>query len=220
MSSQPLALHCEGVTVMVEGEPIFEPVSAEFSPHRLTAIIGPSGAGKTTLLNCLGLLLPITSGALHHGDVDVSHCRAADQRRFWREDCAFVLQDYGIIDDESLAFNVSMRLNLWGRAAGSSSADVGEVLAATGLGGRSSERAVHLSGGERQRLSIARAIYKGAPVILADEPTASLDADNRSRVLGLLKDRAEQGCTVVIATHDERLIAECDERVEVRSGRS
>lgn len=220
MSSQSLTLHCEAVSVMVDGQPIFEPVSAEFEPSRLTAIIGPSGAGKTTLLNCLGLLLPITSGTLRHGALDVSQCRAADRQRFWREECAFVLQDYGIVDDESLAFNVSMRLNLWGRAAGGTSGAVDEVLEATGLSGRSSERAVHLSGGEKQRLSIARAIYKDAGVILADEPTASLDADNRSRVLGLLKDRAEQGCTVVIATHDERLIAECDEKVEVRSGRS
>lgn len=116
-------------------------------------------------------------------------------------------QDYGIIDDESVSFNVSLR------KIGSNQRQVNEVLKTVGLSGREKDRAMVLSGGEKQRLGIARAIYKNASVIFADEPTASLDEANRNLVISLLRDCAKRGVAIILATHDERLVKECEEVV-------
>lgn len=209
-----MLLECQEVTVETGGRSILGPVDARFEPGRLNAIIGPSGSGKTTLLNCLGLLLHPTTGTVL---LDGQSVTRRDRRRrslFWRQDCALILQDFGIIDDQCLDFNVTMKLGWLGRAR----RDVGraeQALTATGLEGRGAEPAAHLSGGEKQRLSIARAIHKNATVILADEPTASLDSGNRERVIDLLRQRADAGCNVIIATHDDRLIDQCDHTIDL-----
>ncbi|MCI9888806.1 ATP-binding cassette domain-containing protein [Micrococcales bacterium 31B] len=181
------------------------------APGTLTALVGPSGSGKTTLLHALGLLLPVASGRLSLGGADVTRAGDGARRRFWQSSAAFVLQDYGIIDDESVAFNVTLR---GGRAAGR--ADVAAVLDHVGLAGRGGEQAAVLSGGEKQRLAVARALYKRARVVFVDEPTASLDAENRARIVRYFRDLANQGATVVAATHDDEFVAACDARHEVR----
>ena len=86
-----------------------------------------------------------------------------------------------------------------------------------GLYGRGSDSASVLSGGEKQRIGIARAIYKNSEIIFADEPTASLDSKNREQVVHLLKNRREEGVMIIIATHDERLVSECDENIDIES---
>ena len=113
-------------------------------------------------------------------------------------------QDYGIIDDETVSFNVSLK------KFGNNQGQIKEVLEIVGLQGREKDKALVLSGGEKQRLGIARAILKNASVIFADEPTASLDNSNRQIVVSLLKDCANRGAAIILATHDERLVAECD----------
>jgi putative ABC transport system ATP-binding protein len=175
-------------------------------PGQMTALVGPSGCGKTTMLHCLGLLQPPSAGRIIVDGVDATAWTSARRRRFWREDCAFVLQDYGLIDEESVEYNVSMTATLFrGRVAGDRH-KVRDVLGRTGLSGREAEPALHLSGGEKQRLAIARALYKDARVILVDEPTASLDSANRSRLIDLLDSLRRHGATVIVATHDENLI--------------
>ena len=181
-------------------------------PGTLTALVGPSGCGKTTLLHCFGLLQRPSSG---HVLVDGEDTRGWDNRRvrrFWRDGAAFVIQDYGIVDDDTVAYNVTMTSRLFSSRVGGDLGRCEEALRLTGLQGRGPERASHLSGGEKQRLAIARAIYKDAAVILADEPTASLDARNRERVVDLLVQRARAGCTVIAATHDDELMAACTQR--------
>ena len=116
-----------------------------------------------------------------------------------------VLEDGGIIiDDETVSFNVSLK------KFGNNQGQIKEVLEIVGLQGREKDKALVLSGGEKQRLGIARAILKNASVIFADEPTASLDNSNRQLVVSLLKDCANRGAAIILATHDERLVAECD----------
>lgn len=103
-----------------------------------------------------------------------------------------------------IAFNVSLK------KFGNNQGQIKEVLEIVGLQGREKDKALVLSGGEKQRLGIARAILKNASVIFADEPTASLDNSNRQLVVSLLKDCANRGAAIILATHDERLVAECD----------
>lgn len=186
----------------------------------ITGLVGPSGCGKTTLLHCLGLLLRPDSGRVCIEGRDTSGWGSGRVRRFWRDHAAFVLQEYGIVDDESVAYNVTMTASLLTNRVLGDRARLEEALERAGLAGRGDERAAHLSGGEERRLAIARAIYKDASVIVVDEPTASLDAEARRRVVELLVERARAGCTVIAATHDDEMMAACGVLHQVGAGRS
>lgn len=189
------------------------------APGTMTALVGPSGCGKTTLLHCLGLLQRPTVGRVLVDGAEASAWKARRVRRFWHDSAAFVIQDYGIVDDESVAYNVTMSATLFTNRVRAEAARLADALDRTGLGGRGEDRAAHLSGGEKQRLAIARAIYKNAEVILVDEPTASLDGDNRRLVVDLFRDRAAAGCTVIVATHDEDMMSACGIRHQVGAAR-
>lgn len=207
-----MQLHCANLSVAIDDRPVVQDVTLTCRAGTMTALVGASGSGKTTLLHALGLLVSPSAGRIEVDGVDATRWSDAARRRFWSEHAAFVLQDYGVIDDETVAFNVSMTLGPWGATTGGDRARIAAALEHTGLAGREKERASHLSGGEKQRLGIARAIYRQTDVVYADEPTASLDEDNRARVMALLRERADAGATVVIATHDERLAEACDSR--------
>lgn len=200
----------ENVGVAIDGRTIFDGVHLECASGAVTALVGRSGAGKTTLLNVLGLLLPPTRGRVLVDGVDTTGWGPRQRQRFWRDHAAFILQDYGVIDEESVAFNVTMTASLFGARVAGDRERMAAVLEATGLRGRERELAARLSGGEKRRLAIARALYKDAAVIFADEPTASLDGKNRERVIDLLIALARQGRTVVVATHDEAMARAAD----------
>lgn len=200
-------IRANSVSLSINGRRILSNVTLLAEGGKMTALSGKSGSGKTTLLNCLGLILPVDSGEILVDNTDATRWNEAKRAAFWRESASFIYQDYGIIDDESVSFNVSLR------KIGSNQRQVNEVLKTVGLSGREKDRAMVLSGGEKQRLGIARAIYKNASVIFADEPTASLDEANRNLVISLLRDCAKRGVAVILATHDERLVKECEEVV-------
>jgi putative ABC transport system ATP-binding protein len=194
------------VTMIINERTIMENESVICDPGTLTALVGPSGAGKTTLLHVLGLLLRPTSGRVLMDGVDTTSWEAKQRRLFWKKHAAFVLQDYGIVEEESVAFNVTMTSSLFRSKVVGDKERVRKVLAKTGLNGRERELAARLSGGEKRRLAIARALYKDAQIIFADEPTASLDEANGDRVIELLQLLAKQGRTVIVATHDEKMM--------------
>lgn len=211
----PMQIETQGVSVVIGGRSVLNNESVRCTPATMTALVGPSGSGKTTLLHCLGLLLPVSQGQILINGKDVTKCGSAARRRFWRDHAAFVLQDYGIMESESVAFNVTMRSSPLGKRT---SERLAQILDRIGLADRPEEAASHLSGGEKQRLAIARAIYKRAAVVFVDEPTASLDAINRRKVIDLLTDFATNGCTVVASTHDPEMIEACDKHHEIGSG--
>jgi putative ABC transport system ATP-binding protein len=193
----------------IAGHTIFSGVDISCPTGQLTALVGPSGSGKTTLLHCLGMLQRPSQGKILIDGVDATGWSERQRRVFWQRSAAFVLQDYGVIEDESVEFNVTMKPKLFGRSRSAESSTSRQTLEQVGLGGRGAEQASHLSGGEKQRLAIARAVYKNADVIFVDEPTASLDGDNRTLVIDLLLARAVAGANVIIATHDDEMIAAC-----------
>lgn len=206
----------EDVTVVIDGREIVHRASLDCSPGTMTALVGPSGSGKTTLLHCLGLLQIPTSGRVLVDRTDTTGWKSRQRRRFWKAHSAFVLQDYGVMEEESVAFNVTMRSGVFSSRVLGDHKRLEDALEETGLGGRDDELAAHLSGGEKQRLSIARAIYKNARVVFVDEPTASLDDGNRAKVIGLFASLARQGCVVVVSTHDAEMIDACDIRYSLR----
>lgn len=214
-----MQIDAQALGVVIDRREILRDVALSCPPGHMSALVGPSGSGKTTLLHCLGLLQQPTTGQVLVDGRDTTSWSSAQRRAFWRDHAAFVLQDYGVMNEESVAFNVTMALSVLGRRAVGDRRKLEEALEITGLGGRGDDLASHLSGGEKQRLGVARAIYKDARCIFVDEPTASLDEANRRRVIALFAERAAQGCTVVVASHDDEMIAACSDRYDILAPR-
>lgn len=203
------------VSVSIGGRTVLPPTSFEALPGSTTALVGASGSGKTTLLNTLGLLVHPSRGSVSVDAEDTTAWKDRQRRRFWRDKAAFVFQDYGLIDEESVAYNVVMSAPPFITRRALTMPGVQEALAKVGLHGRGADQVSTLSGGEKQRVGIARAIYKQARYIFVDEPTASLDRTNREIVTSLLRGEAERGAVVVIATHDESLATACDHQLRL-----
>lgn len=203
-----MSIEASDLGVTIAGRRILDGVTLTCRPGQVIALVGPSGCGKTTLLNCLGLLQRLSAGTVSVDGHDMASDRA--RRRFWRREAAFIYQDYGLIEEETLAYNVTLRApGLLRRPRPDARLD--GILETVGLAGRQAETASVLSGGEKQRAGVARALYKEASYVFADEPTASLDPDNRRIVTGRLLERAAKaGACVVIATHDDALASRAD----------
>lgn len=201
-----ISVSADQITAQAGDKLLFQDLSFQANGGQAVALIGQSGAGKTTLLNLLGLLsLPSKGKILINGE-NASNWPEGKRERFWREKAAFLYQDAGIIDEESLLYNVSLT------KAKKSQEQVLHCLKMLGLT-QAHEKAAVLSGGEKRRLGLARLLYKQGQVVYADEPTASLDAANRQLVTDLLLKQAQAGALVFIATHDEKLAQKCDARI-------
>jgi len=208
-------IEVQGISVSIGGRTVLEDENLNCAPGTMTALVGPSGCGKTTLLHCLGLLLSVDQGHILFDGKDVSKYNSANRRKFWRDHAAFILQDYGIMDEASVGFNVTMQESLFGRHFKGDHERLTRILQQTGIKGREHALASHLSGGEKQRLALARAIYKNARILFVDEPTASLDATNRRNVIDLLVSLVGHGHTVIVSTHDTDMMNACDIKHEV-----
>lgn len=201
------------LSMRIKGRLIFADLNFDIPSGASVAIIGASGCGKTTLLTVIGGLLPASSGTLLLGGENATKWSQRRIRKFWQEHAAFILQDAGLDDDENVAYNVTLEKTLFGSVK--ITPRTREILAQVGLDARAQDPVQQLSGGERRRVAIARAIYKEADIIYADEPTASLDAANRQLVQDLLLEQAERGATVLIATHDVELANACSHKIQL-----
>lgn len=204
-----MEIRTNNIAVEINGRYIFNNLNILLNGNKIFAITGESGSGKTTLLNCLGLIQNISNGTIFINGKNATSWSDGRKTKFWHESASFIYQDYGIIDNESVFYNVTLNKNK------PQYQEAAKVLHLVGLAGRGNDRASVLSGGEKQRLGIARAIYKNAKIIYADEPTASLDSKNRMLVVDLLKKMRNAGAMVINATHDERLMAECDDIINI-----
>ena len=189
--------------------------SATVTDGSLAVLLGPSGCGKTTLLSCLGGILTPTSGSIRYGEIEIAGLRGADLTHYRQRDVGIVFQSFNLVPSLTAIGNVMAPL----RAAGVSSAAARDravaLLEHVGLGERLHHRPRAMSGGQQQRVSLARALAHDPPIIIADEPTASLDYVQVEGVLRLLRDLATAGRVVVVATHDDRLLPLADQIIEM-----
>lgn len=155
-------------------------------------------------MNCLGLIKNVSSGSIFIDGKDCTNITEKEKILFWKNTTAFIFQDYGIIEEESVAYNIIFSNNKSDKTMAK------KYLKKVGLVEKTDSLASTLSGGEKQRLGIARALYKNAKIILADEPTASLDEKNRDIIITLLKQCVEEEVLVILATHDENLAKSCN----------
>lgn len=182
----------------------------------VTVLMGPSGSGKTTLLSMIGGLLEPTQGFLSVCGVTLDGCGEPERQRFRRDNIGFIFQNYNLLQALTARENVAIGLRL----RGCEENDADAYLDAVGLASKAAAMPHELSGGQRQRVAIARALAGAPPVLLADEPTAALDAEQGRLIMGLLRKRAkETGTTVLVVTHDPRVRDFADRVIEMEDGR-
>jgi lipoprotein-releasing system ATP-binding protein len=193
-------------------------VDFEAKEGTTVALCGPSGCGKSTLLHLLGGLDQPHRGKVSVNGADLSRHR--NPLRVLRKEVGFVFQLHNLIPDLTLEENCMIPAFAAGTSRHSARARLRELAERTGIDHRLDQRIQKLSGGERQRTALCRALMNKPPILLADEPTGSLDEQTSTSVFQLLLDLvATEGVTLVMATHDRALAQRCDRLVEMRDGR-
>lgn len=193
----------------------FDHFNLELQTGQLVLLLGASGCGKTTLLSVLSSLLTPTSGTVHVGDTEVTALTGNALTEFRQRGVGVIFQGFNLIPSLTALENVEVPMRSAGVSRKDARARAQELLAMVGLEDRVGHRPGAMSGGQQQRVSIARALGLDPPLVVADEPTASLDYIQVDAVIRHLRDLAAPGRIVVISTHDERLLPLADHVVEL-----
>jgi putative ABC transport system ATP-binding protein len=176
-------------------------VSLDIQAGSFTAVMGPSGSGKSTLMHCMSGLDTVTSGRLWIGDTEIGGLRERQLTRLRRDRIGFVFQAFNLLPVLTAADNITLPLDIAGRAADRAWLDT--IISTVGLTDRLLHRPNELSGGQQQRVAIARALAGRPQIVFADEPTGNLDSKTSAEVLSLLRQSVREfGQTVVMVTHD------------------
>jgi len=223
MTDEPLVVVRDLVKTFVDGDvetPVLKGLDLTLVSGELCALLGPSGSGKSTLLTILGTLARATSGTHRMLGEDLMKAGDAELTEFRNAHIGFVFQFHHLLPDftalENVAFPSSLRD---GRVTGAARDRARELLARVGLEDRADFRATQLSGGQKQRVAIARALMNRPELVLADEPTGSLDKDSAQQVLDLISEiSAVENTSYLISTHDDRVAEVCRRQVRVANG--
>ena len=193
----------------------FENFGLDLKTGELVLFLGASGCGKTTLLSVLASLLTPTSGTVFVGSTEVTGLKGAALAEYRRTGVGVIFQGFNLIPSLTARENIEISMSAAGRSRKEARDRSAELLKLVGLEDRMHHRPRALSGGQQQRVAIARALALDPPLVVADEPTASLDYVQVDGVLRHLRDLAAPGRIVVVATHDERLLPLADRIVEL-----
>lgn len=216
LTLQNLAKYYTSAQSVVVG---LNPTNLTFCRGEFVAITGESGSGKSTLAHVLGGILPYEGGELLFKGKPTSHYDSGDWERYRRDCVSFISQNYGILPGSSVIDNVTCALRLVGVDKAAAQEKAEEILKRVELWDLRRRRAAKLSSGQKQRLSIARALAKPAPVLIADEPTGNLDAENSAMVIALLSEAAKDRLVILI-THEFSEAADSVTRhIELHDGR-
>jgi putative ABC transport system ATP-binding protein len=224
VSGEPaIAIDARGVRkVFGKGNLAFEAlkgIDLQVGLGEFMMLAGPSGSGKTTLLSILGCVLSPTAGEVRLLDERISGMSEPELPRIRAEYIGFIFQGHNLLASLTAEQNVALQLELRGVERDAAGAEARAMLGKVGLADKVNRKPMELSGGQRQRVSIARALAGAPPVILADEPTAALDAENGRLVTEILRALArERGTTVVVVTHDNRIFHLADRVVHIEDG--
>ena len=200
--------------------PVLRGLDFDIDAGSHVALQGPSGAGKSTLLSLLGGLEPIRDGEIWIGETRLRGLHRGALAEYRSRVIGFVFQHFGLLDVLTARENVMLALSLAGVPLQQRLRRADEILDDVGLTDRAGHRPQQLSGGEQQRVAIARALSTRPHLLLADEPTGNLDEESAERVLDLLERlRADNGCTLVVVTHNPAVAARATHRLRLREGR-
>ncbi|ADH60716.1 ABC transporter related protein [Thermoanaerobacter mathranii subsp. mathranii str. A3] len=199
---------------------VLKGVYLEINEGEKIAIVGPSGSGKTTLLNIIGLLLPATEGEVYLAGKRASSLKEKERAKLRNKFFGYIFQEFLLVEEDTVFQNIEIPLlySLTKKTKSEKRKMVEEVLEKVGLEVKINEKVRNLSGGERQRVAIARAIINDPEVILADEPTGSLDAENGEKIVDILESLVDKGKTLLIVTHNEAIAKRCDRIFRIKDG--
>ena len=205
----------ENITKTIGKKVILENLSLKINQGDLVAIVGKSGSGKSTLLNLLGLIDGDYSAHYEiFGQKNVL-VNSAKSQAIIREHISYLFQNFALIDNETVEYNLMLALKYVKLSKKDKVKKIEEILERVGLSSTLHQKVSELSGGEQQRIAVARAILKPSQLLLADEPTGSLDPENRDLVLNFLLDMNKEGKTVIIVTHDAYVAQQCHRVIEL-----
>lgn len=198
---------------------VLKGIDLDIMPGEVASIVGPSGAGKTTLLQIIGSLDRPDSGSVDYDGLNIFTLNDSRMARFRCENIGFVFQFHQLLPEFTLEENVAMPALIGGTPRSQAMAHARELLDRLGLADRLRHRPAQLSGGERQRAAVARALINTPRVVLADEPSGSLDTVHRAELHRLFFDlRDSLGQTFVIVTHDLDLARQADRTITMTDG--
>jgi putative ABC transport system ATP-binding protein len=199
--------------------PVLRGVSMQAARGETVFLVGPSGSGKTTLLSILGCILTPDRGSVQVLGQEVGRMTPKQLTAFRRDNLGFIFQTFNLFPTLCAQDNVALSLAMRGVAGGEAHRRAGELLNQVGLWHRRKARPAQMSGGECQRVAVARALASNPAVVFADEPTASLDAENGQAVMQLLTRLVrERDVTLVVVTHDNRIFAYADRVLRLEDG--
>ena len=194
-------------------------VSLTIDRGEFVAVVGSSGSGKSTAMNIIGCLDVPTQGTYLLNGRDVGKMNRNELAAIRNEMLGFIFQQYNLLPKLNLMENVEVPLVYAGVSRAERHKRAKEVLEKVGLGDKLKNKPNQLSGGQQQRVSIARALVRNPPVILADEPTGALDSHTGREVLGMLQELHNEGHTVVLITHDNSIAVQAERIIRLEDGR-
>ena len=213
-------IQLEGITKSFGSLQVLKGIDLEIAKGEVVSIVGPSGAGKTTLLQIMGTLDKPDSGRIVLNGTEVNRLKEKELSAFRNREIGFVFQFHQLLPEFTAVENVMMPALIQGKPMGTARKEALDILAFLGLSERGSHKPAELSGGEKQRVAVARALINHPAVILADEPSGSLDTQNKGELHQLFFDlRDKLGQTFVIVPHDEELATQTDRTIHLVDGR-
>lgn len=199
---------------------ILKEITLSIHQGEITSIVGPSGAGKTTLLQIIGTLLKPDGGELSIDGVNPFALSAQKQAHFRNKQIGFVFQFHQLLPEFTAAENVAIPAMIAGMSKRQALSEAEQLLTLLGLADRLKHRPAQLSGGEKQRTAVARALINRPTLILADEPSGSLDTQRKEELIELFFELRDQlGQTFLIVTHDEDFAQRADRTISLQDGR-
>lgn len=205
----------EGVNKAFGNKKVLDKFSLSINEGEFLAITGESGKGKTTVLNLIGLLEEQDSGNIIIDGMKNILPNSKKSTKVLREEISYLFQNFALIDEETVSYNLSIATKYIKSSKNEKLKKIKDALKTVGLSGYENKKIYELSGGEQQRVAIARIILKPSKIILADEPTGSLDEENAKAIFSLLRSINKEGKTVIIVTHDKKLAEQCDRVVRL-----
>ncbi|GFO52176.1 bacteriocin ABC transporter ATP-binding protein [Lactococcus garvieae] len=199
----------------IQDKPIFSIHAFTVSKGDFVTIKGVSGSGKSTLLNILGMNDTVSSGEYLFEGVETAELKAKEKLKIKRNKISFLFQDFGLVEEETINYNLEIGLKYSKLRRKEKVKQKKEALNAVNLNKKLSTTISSLYGGEKQRVALARIILKPSILILADEPTGSLDSLNRDIVTDILFQQSIDGKAVIIVTHDEELAKKGNKSIEL-----
>lgn len=210
-------LKAENISKSYDTIEVLKNISLNVQKGELVALIGPSGVGKSTLLHILGTLDKADKGSLHINNIDVQQLQGKSLSKFRNKEIGFVFQFHHLLPEFTAIENVCIPAWIAGTSKSEAEKKAKVLLEQTGVGHRMHHKPSEMSGGEQQRVAIARALINAPSLLLADEPTGNLDAQNAQSIFELLKDlQKNNNQTIILVTHNDEIAQQCDRVISLK----